>query len=258
MYANVRKAASKVMFVRDERRVVKVTRWVNEGRGQSITVVPTPRLATKTFFDDWVKQPYIKDSMWVVSKELLAPFTVLAVSGAIEEEKSEPYAWMRTAQTLSAKDMDMLETDFARRAHYIGPGIWGFLLPVCIRDASFHPWVVSTLLKNFGPKAKAGGDEWASSVLLIVPGQAPTAIKVLEHGGFKLDAETEVDVGADALLCEWEDRGAAVDAFMYGLVCFLLGVQFVSIIAYLVQDYVEFKEKRMAEIAEQERQKEMP
>lgn len=244
-YGAAREAAAGWSFVRDQQRYHRVAKWQNARIGQTVMVLPVPRVATTEFWQAWVKQPYTKDNTILLFYDAQAT-TPLAFANAWIKD-TPGYEANLSTQLLKPAETGITHEEFERKMVTAIPPLWSMFLPSVVRDAKYHPWIGRHMKKHL-PADKDPGQERRDVVILAVPAQVHAVIAHLEARGFAVADETEVAVGDDATISRLEDIGVKGESVVYLYIYFMFFAVLAQTIVDLRADYVKFRDERYAQL----------
>eukprot|EP00760_Papus_ankaliazontas_P033158 PhM_4_TR6208/c0_g1_i1/m.89209 len=201
-------------IVKDGQRHIKVMRFDHPHRHQRVIVVPTPRYASREFYDDWVYQPYIKDNELVIADDIFAPLHVAA--GRLLLSRTPGIVYFHPGNMPGPLDTNLTRREFYRRDGIMrSPFLRLIFFTVHFRDLN-HPWVRKSVRQLVGEKYLVHPNETKTFVLLVNPHWADTAKTALEELGFAVGEVNEVPAGNDEHVRLLETAGDWFNFFLCG------------------------------------------
>ena len=243
-------------WVKDGRRVVKVMKLNHTERQQVVTLIPTPRIATQQFYDDWLYQPYLKDHLFAVSDDTLAivynpPTRWMCGKGKWKDV--EPVSLLRIPDAL---DCGLTNTEGYNRSKSIFSH-WRSMMFVPISWRDQRPaWLKRQFTKLLGKTYLVHPVERDRSYVVVIPApQANHAVATLNNMGFVESTSVEVDAGPDDQVSDVE---RACDLFNKIFNVYFIAIVCVSLYGagtYFHSVGLEELAKEKAEAAQREAQR---
>jgi hypothetical protein len=216
---------SDVVVQRDGKRIVKVCKLTHSHRQQRITIIPCPRVASSSFYNDWVYQDYVADHSLKVSTESVCP---------VHCGPALIFGGDAAASFSAAKLPDNIDTDIKRVTYLKREGVLGpigprmlrqIFMPLTLRER-WHPWVRKHMLHTVGEKYLVHPPDGEQSFVIIMPAaQVPLALRTLEGVGFDVSDRVEVEAGDEATIRRYEKFGNLCGLVLYWYI--YMGIIFV-------------------------------
>lgn len=182
----------------DVARVVKLS---HPFRKQVITIIPVPRYAKESYYDDWVYQPYVKEHRMFVSNDIYNPFYVFLCRFLLKRNWRAGYAYFHPMGFPDCIDLNVTRRIFIKREQpFKTPMLAMMLTSVAMRDAR-HPWVASRTRRIVGDGYVVHPSADQQAMVMMLPcAYAPQALNTLQDLGFTVAETADAVIGESATL----------------------------------------------------------
>ena len=230
---------TKPFIVNGDNREVAIHRLVHADRNQSVTVIPVPRFARNSYFDDWCHQPYIRKHTLAFCFDschplYVGPFRYIG-------KRYEGLSTFQLAKMPGPVELDLTRNEYTQRCHVMKESFMRlFFTTANYRAKTCKKVVKSGLDRLFNPKTmqksiafenKNDGEVYNadSYVLLLEAHWVPHAVEILKSTlGFQIEGQTVVALGLEkdiqsleAICDTWNIAYLAYFAFL--VVCLVVG-----------------------------------
>ncbi|KAG8347974.1 hypothetical protein ERJ75_001601200 [Trypanosoma vivax] len=242
MFSNKKWRLQDIIREEGANQVVSVLKFSHPCRMQRVVIVPTPRYALESYYNDWVYQPYAKNHRMYVSNDIFNPTYVYLARILLRRNFFPDYAYFHPMRFPDSVDVNLPRRTFASREMPIKTPILSLLLvPVLWRDRR-HTWFNRRVLKIVGDRYVSHPAEGQQSLMLIMPpAYAADAANTLQGLGFKVVDHTTAVIGEEAVLgklSRWSDIAQLI-ALVY--IWFMIVLFFVNESRRLQRMFTEYK-----------------
>ena len=255
--------AQKPFIVKGEDRMVGIHSLKHPIRNQSVTIVPVPRFALKSYYNDWCYQPYMRQHTFISCYDVLSPLYI--VPFRLLGLKFPSISFFHPANMPGPLELSMTRKEYFQRVHFIKTSIFRLVfLTASYRDRNSRQNTRSGLQKLFDPKCthksvsldNKGAKKSVqtdSYVLVVNVHWVPHALEFLEKDlGFKLESQTIASVGPEKSLSLIESVCDTWNLVILAYFAFVFLACVIGTINYFVEvgreEWLREQEKRLGEI----------
>lgn len=191
--------------------IVSILKITHPFRRQSITIVPTPRYAKESFYNDWVYQPYVKEHRMYVSNDIYNPFYVFYCRYLLTRDRFPDYAYFHPMGFPDCVDLNMTRREFLKRELPFKTPVVSILFSSNRMRDSHHAWVARRTVGIVGDQYVVHPrEETTSLVFVLPPAFVPELVNTLQGLGFVVSDSTTTPVGETTMLARlnsWSNKG---------------------------------------------------
>ncbi|ESS67370.1 hypothetical protein TCDM_03996 [Trypanosoma cruzi Dm28c] len=222
--------------------IVSILKITHPFRRQRIVVVPAPRFAQESYYNDWVYQPYAKEHRMYVSNDIFNPTYVYLARILIRRGVFPGYAYFHPMGFPDCIDLNLTRREFIAREQPLKTPMLLILLTPNMFRYKRHPWIPRRVINIVGEQYVTHPREEHQSMLFVLPPEyIPDAVNTLQSLGFQVTEHTTAVAGeAKTLkkLLHWSDIAQLV---VLGYLWFMVALFFLNESQRMQRMFHEYK-----------------
>lgn len=249
---------SDVLIRKNGEQFVTILKLSHPTRQQRLTIVPTPRYATKTFYNAWVYQTYARDHQLRMSDDIYTPFHV-PIARTLMGKRFDKYpalSYFRLVDMPDCIENNITRREFVARERLFKSSMWRKTTTPAWRDKRVG-WVAREVHRQVGerylghPHPKDQSHVW-----LLVPAQVPAAVNALVALGFTVDDKRVECIGPEADLDKLDRYASIANGCILSYCLLLLSIFVVNESYRLYKAYFAYLDEVREIIEKQKRRQE--